>query len=128
MGHDHNLTTFPSSVDRPASPEFHLFFQAAFGRSARPFTWQQDLAEGEWPEVLIAPTGSGKTAGVTLSWMYHRLRRPETTPRRLVWCLPMRALVDQTNDRNSTVGWDAVDRRGTGFRRSPPGCQMTFMS
>ena len=92
------MTTFPSSVDeRPASPKFQQFFQAAFGRSARPFTWQQDLAEGEWPEVLIAPTGSGKTAGVTLAWLYHRLRRPETTPSRLVWCLPMRTLVDQTN-------------------------------
>ena len=53
--------------------------------------------DGDWPEVLIAPTGSGKTAGVTLAWLCHRLRRPESTPRRLVWCLPMRTLVDQTN-------------------------------
>ena len=51
-----------------------------------------------WPRVLIAPTGSGKTAAVTLGWAAHRLRSPDTTPRRLVWCLPMRALVEQTVD------------------------------
>ena len=50
----------------------------------------------EWPEVLVAPTGSGKTAGVTLGWVAHRLRSPEKTPRRLVWCPPMRTLVEQT--------------------------------
>ncbi len=60
-----------------------------------PFRWQRKLADGDWPEVLIAPTGSGKTAGVTLAWMYRRLRSPDSTPRRLVWCLPMRTLVDQ---------------------------------
>ena len=98
MGKPNNVTTFPSSVERPASPKFDQFFQAAFDdRSARPFTWQRALAEGAWPEVLIAPTGSGKTAGVTVAWLYHRLCRPETTPSRLVWCLPMRTLVDQTN-------------------------------
>ena len=51
-----------------------------------------------WPRVLIAPTGSGKTAAVTLGWAAHRLRSPDTTPRRLVWCLPMRTLVEQTAD------------------------------
>ncbi|WP_419936820.1 CRISPR-associated endonuclease Cas3'' [Candidatus Palauibacter sp.] len=73
-------------------------FEAALGSSAQPYRWQRALAEdGDLPEVLIAPTGSGKTAGVTLAWLCHRLRRPESTPRRLVWCLPMRTLVDQTN-------------------------------
>ncbi len=50
----------------------------------------------DWPQVLVAPTGSGKTAAVTLGWIAHRLRSSETTPRRLVWCLPMRTLVEQT--------------------------------
>ncbi|WP_419948235.1 CRISPR-associated endonuclease Cas3'' [Candidatus Palauibacter sp.] len=71
-------------------------FHAAFDAGARPFEWQRALAEGELPSVLVVPTGSGKTAGVTLAWAYHRIVRPETTPRRLVWCLPMRTLVDQT--------------------------------
>ena len=76
------------------------------GDHARPFRWQREFATGTWPEVLNAPTGSGKTAGVTLAWVRNRLVRPETTPRRLVWCLPMRTLVDQT--AREVRGW--VDR------------------
>ena len=58
--------------------------------------WQIALTSDAWPRVLVAPTGSGKTAAVTLGWAAHRLRSPDTTPRRLVWCLPMRTLVEQT--------------------------------
>ena len=76
--------------------DFPSLFRAAFSGLEEPFSWQIKLANGPWPEVVIAPTGSGKTAGVTLGWMYHRLVRPLQTPRRLIWCLPMRALVDQT--------------------------------
>ena len=73
-------------------------YSLAFGRLIRPDFWQQQFATDAWPEVLIAPTGSGKTAGVTLGWAAHRLRTPEKTPRRLVWCLPMRTLAEQTAD------------------------------
>ena len=76
--------------------DFGSLFGAAFSGRASPFAWQLALAEGPWPEILIAPTGSGKTAGVTLAWMHHTLQRPTSTPRRLVWCLPMRTIVDQT--------------------------------
>ena len=92
----HDLTTNPASAAGLQNTDFGSLFGAAFTRPASPFTWQLALAEGRWPEVLIAPTGSGKTAGVTLAWMYHRLQSPDSTPRRLVWCLPMRTLVDQT--------------------------------
>ena len=71
-----------------------------------PFRWQAAIARGDLPEVLIAPTGSGKTAGVTLAWAHRRLSRPDSTPRRLVWCLPMRTLVDQA--AGEVRGW--VDR------------------
>ena len=71
-------------------------YNLAFGHDISPDPWQQEFATDEWPEVLIAPTGSGKTAGVTLGWAAHRLRAPEATPCRLVWCLPMRTLVEQT--------------------------------
>ena len=70
----------------------------ALGAEQHPDAWQLALATGAWPRVLIAPTGSGKTAAVTLGWAAHRLRSPEQTPRRLVWCLPMRTLVEQTAD------------------------------
>ena len=71
-------------------------YRIAFGRDASPDRWQQRFGSDEWPEILIAPTGSGKTAGVTLGWASHRLRAPAATPRRLVWCLPMRTLAEQT--------------------------------
>ena len=89
----------------PGGPkiDFPSFFRAAFSGVKEPFSWQIKLANDPWPDVLIAPTGSGKTAGVTLSWMHHRLVRPSETPRRLVWCLPMRTLVDQTAE--TIVSW-----------------------
>ncbi|MCY3843808.1 MAG: CRISPR-associated endonuclease Cas3'' [Acidobacteria bacterium] len=71
-------------------------YRIALGDDARPDPWQLALATEAWPTVLVAPTGSGKTAAVTLGWAAHRLRSPEATPRRLVWCLPMRTLVEQT--------------------------------
>ena len=77
--------------------DFSAFFRAAFS-GREPFDWQNKLANGQWPEVLVAPTGSGKTAGITLAWMFQRLKCPNQTPRRLVWCLPMRTLVDQTKE------------------------------
>ena len=62
-------------------------YRIAFGDDKRPDRWQMALATDAWPRVLVAPTGSGKTAAVTLGWAAHRLRSPEATPRRLVWCL-----------------------------------------
>ena len=71
-------------------------YRIALGDNKRPDPWQLALATDAWPRVLVAPTGSGKTAAVTLGWAAHRLRSPDTTPRRLIWCLPMRTLVEQT--------------------------------
>ena len=71
-------------------------YRLALGRDKSPDCWQRQFATEDWPEVLIAPTGSGKTAGVALGWAAHRMHAPKTTPRRLVWCLPMRTLVEQT--------------------------------
>jgi CRISPR-associated endonuclease/helicase Cas3 len=47
--------------------------------------------------LLRIPTGFGKTLGVLGAWLYHRVELADDTwPRRLVWCLPMRVLVEQT--------------------------------
>jgi CRISPR-associated endonuclease/helicase Cas3 len=47
--------------------------------------------------TIRIPTGFGKTAGVVVTWLYHRVARSdERWPRRLVFCLPMRVLVEQT--------------------------------
>lgn len=75
-------------------------FFTALTSIEQPHGWQQDLA---WAEdcrnrLIRIPTGFGKTLGVVGAWLYHRLQRnDERWPRRLVWCLPMRVLVEQTH-------------------------------
>ncbi|MDD4651064.1 MAG: hypothetical protein PHQ34_02425 [Methanothrix sp.] len=60
-----------------------------------PYPFQTRLATGEkLPELIDIPTGLGKTDAVVLAWLWRRrfagqeVRR--ATPRRLVYCLPMR--------------------------------------
>ena len=78
-------------------------FDAWFKRATRndPFPYQQRFAEeGEIPQLVDVPTGLGKTAMVVLGWLWRRRFAAEetrkVTPRRLVYCLPMRVLVEQT--------------------------------
>ena len=82
---------------------FADFFSRAFAGDATPFAYQQALAERDWPDALIAPTGLGKTAAVVLAWLWKRAISPQSVPRRLVYCLPMRTLVDQT--ARSVTDW-----------------------
>ena len=64
------------------------------------------LSSGSECESIFidVPTGFGKTAAVILAWLWNRvaLRRADW-PRRLVYCLPMRTLVEQTY--KSTRKW-----------------------
>lgn len=67
----------------------------------RPFPYQEKFATApELPILLYVPTGAGKTATAVLSWVWRRRYADEAirkqTPRRLVYCLPMRTLVEQT--------------------------------
>jgi len=74
-------------------------FEAATGRGRKPFPYQQRLAEADrFPDLLRVETGCGKTAAVVLAWLWRRRTRPDRTPRRLVYCLPTRALVEQTRE------------------------------
>lgn len=66
--------------------------------SVTPLDYQRQLAEGGWPGLIDVPTGLGKTAAVVLGWLWKRCKKDPTTPRRLVYCLPMRVLVEQTRD------------------------------
>lgn len=68
-------------------------FERATGH--RPFDYQRRLAETN-PDTLSVPTGCGKTQALIVSWLYQRLR--DAAPRRLVYALPMRTLVEQTRD------------------------------
>lgn len=66
-----------------------------------PYPFQIRFACGpELPELVDVPTGMGKTAMAVLGWLWRKRFAEEkvrkATPRRLVYCLPMRVLVEQT--------------------------------
>lgn len=85
------------------SPDFGRWFLRATDNS--PYAYQRALAErAEPPSVLEVPTGSGKTQAVIAAWLFQRQR--EVGPRRLVYALPMRTLVEQT----TAVARDMLER------------------
>jgi CRISPR-associated endonuclease/helicase Cas3 len=69
------------------------------GSPRKPWEWQGNLAAQPPTNVLIRiSTGLGKTLGVLAAWVWHRIiHEDDAWPRRLVWCLPMRVLVEQTH-------------------------------
>ena len=76
---------------------FREFFAAACGDGREPFPYQQRFAEAEeLPHLVHAPTGSGKTATAALGWLWRFFHSGKSAPRRLVYCLPMRVLVEQS--------------------------------
>ena len=100
-----------------SNKRYKEFFNRAMGwdphdEKRGPYPYQIRLATDlVFPELLDIPTGLGKTAAVVLAWLWHRRfeeRFKHETPRRLVYCLPMRVLVEQTYE--NTVSW--LDRLG----------------
>jgi CRISPR-associated endonuclease/helicase Cas3 len=77
--------------------QFRQFFRAA--TSFDPYVWQIKAAVGGLPEILPVPTGLGKTEGSVLAWAWRRFARKDGEPLHLVYCLPMRSLVQQTVER-----------------------------
>lgn len=87
---------------------FDELFIKATGIHEGPFPYQREFAVApELPQLVRAPTGLGKTAMAILGWGYRRrFADPAVqaaTPRRLVYCLPMRVLVEQT--RSEAIRW-----------------------
>lgn len=54
--------------------EYESLFRSAFGVdcAVAPYPYQQRLATEAWPDLLDIPTGLGKTAAVTLAWLFKR--------------------------------------------------------
>ena len=78
---------------------YNDFFKLAFGSSKPPFAYQLRIAtDAEMPALINVPTGAGKTAAILGAWLWRRLHNPHSVGRRLVYCLPMRTLVEQTRD------------------------------
>jgi CRISPR-associated endonuclease/helicase Cas3 len=71
-----------------------------------PYPYQVALSQREVASgILRVPTGAGKTAAAVLWWLWRLRTDRQNTPRRLVYCLPMRTLVEQT--RRSIDSWVA---------------------
>jgi CRISPR-associated endonuclease/helicase Cas3 len=88
---------------------FDEFFRAATATAEAPdgyppYGYQARLAADGLPAVVRAPTGCGKT-GVVLAWLWRRLHGPDPAamPRRLIYALPQRSLVEQVAGEVS--GW-----------------------
>lgn len=105
---------------RDYEERYKEFFIKATGIKNGPYPYQVKLATAEpFPELLDVPTGLGKTAAVVLGWLWRRRydeRFKNQTPRRLVYCLPMRVLVEQTHRNIET--WlrnlNQLDKAGSG--------------
>lgn len=84
---------------------FDHWFETITGHST-PHFWQSELAQELTcrNRLIRIPTGLGKTEGVLAAWSFHRvLHGDDSWPRRLVWCLPMRVLVEQTEQVARTI-------------------------
>lgn len=87
------------SGDQRESSFADFFRTATDGFS--PYDWQTLVARDGLPDLLLVPTGLGKTE-VVLAWAWRLLVDKQPEPLHLVYCLPMRSLVTQTVQRLKT--------------------------
>ena len=77
--------------------DFATFFEALTG--FQPLPWQAALYErfvsGDCPDSASIPTGLGKTSVVAI-WLIALAMQPDVMPRRLVYVVNRRTVVDQT--------------------------------
>lgn len=95
------------------------------GMPIDPYPWQIRLAEraiqGDWPGAIDLPTGSGKTACIDIAIfaMACQAERPvaeRSAPRRIVFCVNRRVIVDQAYDRACKIAkslWEAEKSNDT---------------
>ena len=86
--------------EQPAA-DFTAFFRDVHG--CEPFPWQQRLTtqvleRRAWPKVIDLPTGTGKTAVLDTA-VFAMAMQPEITPRRVVFVIDRRIVVDQVYKR-----------------------------
>src|SRR5262249_22294873 len=111
----HELASFTSTsrtlharVAAPGAPlneiDFTTAFRALTGMTKpeeQPFPWQRDLyqkwfSQGKFPDACTLPTGVGKTSVIAIWLIALANRKP--VPRRLVYVVNRRTVVDQTTD------------------------------
>ena len=88
-----------------SAPINELPFEATFKKLTgnRPFPWQRAMYDrfvfddGDIPSSCNLPTGLGKTLIIAI-WLIALANRPDKMPRRLVYVVNRRTVVDQTTD------------------------------
>jgi len=88
-----------------AHADFSEFFGDVHGYE--PFPWQRRLAEQvlgqrKWPGVIDLPTGTGKTALLDVA-VFAMAAQPAITPRRVVFVIDRRIVVDQVYKRAEKI-------------------------
>lgn len=86
--------------------DFDRYFQDVHGQP--PYPWQsrltrQVLEEERWPKVIDLPTGVGKTAVLDTA-IFALAARPDISPRRIVFVIDRRIVVDQVYERARRIG------------------------
>ncbi len=85
--------------------DFPYYFREVHGHE--PFPWQrrltaQVLQDGRWPDVIDLPTGTGKTAVLDTA-VFALAAQPEVFPRRVVFVIDRRIVVDQVVERAQLI-------------------------
>ena len=91
--------------ETPTPGEFSAFFRDI--HDCEPFPWQQRLTaqvlgRGAWPKVIDLPTGTGKTAVLDTA-IFALATRPTVSPRRVVFVIDRRIVVDQVCERAQRI-------------------------
>ena len=94
--------------------DFPAYFHGVHGYE--PFPWQTRLTEqvletGKWPKVIDLPTGSGKTAALDTA-VFSLAARPDAFPRRVVFVIDRRIIVDQVYERAKRIKDRLTGARG----------------
>ena len=97
--------------------DFDEYFRAVHGHE--PYPWQTRLTrqvlEGDgWPDVIDLPTGAGKTAVLDTA-IFALAVKPDISPRRIVFVIDRRIVVDQVYERAEAIR----DRIGTATEGVP---------
>lgn len=92
-------------IENLTSDDFTSFFRDIHDQ--KPFPWQQRLTRevlhtGVWPKVIDLPTGTGKTAVLDTA-VFALAARPTHSPRRIVFVIDRRIVVDQVCERAQRI-------------------------
>lgn len=97
--------------------DFSAVFHAIHG--CQPFAWQirllHEVITDGWPGAIAAPTGAGKTSVLDIALFHLALDagRPRAAPRRIVFAVDRRIIVDQAHEHAEKLR-DALCRAAEG--------------